>query len=373
MDSNRQVPLNQDNETQCDVESFEIRNTPKDPCVESDDGNKEDENEDCESWSKKPPIEWDKDDTKKWLLSTILKKLGGHYSDCCRSEKLVMPGEELLKLSENDFINFCGTNGSRLFELLPKQSVPTIRRDRKSTKIDAQGWKKKRVERWEMTDTKSWLLWISHELKMLFEELCIVAEKFSMPGNELLQLSLQDFIIRDPVNGEKLYESLHEQRDVIYNGSRFQQHQAPYSDDETSVDTTGSISDAESVNSISLERIKTHSKGKSGKNTMWAWEFLRNLLLDPKYCPEFIRWEDYDNKIFRLIKNKEIAQMWGERREKKGHKMNYDKFSRALRYHYKIGTLKSVSKRRLTYQFGPTATGLETDDPNFQRANNLKY
>nr|XP_046486959.1 ETS homologous factor-like isoform X2 [Neodiprion pinetum] len=318
-DFKSEVSLNKDNETQrSDIEIPHLDIKLEDPNGESDDSNKENRNEDLENWRKKPVNQWDEKDTKKWLISTIIVELRESYDVCCRSEKLVMPGQELLRLSKNNFINLCGTIGSRLFEFLPKQSAPKTRR------------------------------------------------------NELRQLSLQDFINRDPINGEKFYESLREERNVKHNDIPFQRYRVPYSDDETSVDSTVSISDAESVSNIDLARTKVERKGRSGRHTLWVWEFLRDLLHNPKYCPEYIYWKDYSKKIFCLVKNKEIARMWGKRKKIKKKEMDYDKFSRALRYHYKKGTLESVDKERLTYRFGPAATGLETDDPNFEKAR-VKY
>ncbi|XP_046599497.1 ETS-related transcription factor Elf-5 isoform X3 [Neodiprion lecontei] len=282
-DFKSEVSLNKDNETQgSDIEIPHLDIKLEDPNGESDDSNKENRNEDLENWRKKPVNQWDEKDTKKWLISTIIVELRESYDVCCRSEKLVMPGQELLRLSKNNFINLCGTIGSRLFEFLPKQSAPKTRH---------------------------------------------------IP---------------------------------------FQRYRVPYSDDETSVDSTVSISDAESVSNIDLARTKVERKGRSGRHTLWVWEFLRDLLHNPKYCPEYIYWKDYSKKIFCLVKNKEIARMWGKRKKIKKKEMDYDKFSRALRYHYKKGTLESVDKERLTYRFGPAATGLETDDPNFEKAR-VKY
>ncbi|XP_046431435.1 ETS-related transcription factor Elf-5-like isoform X1 [Neodiprion fabricii] len=372
-DFKSEVSLNKDNETQrSDIEIPHLDIKLEDPNGESDDSNKENSNEDLEDWRKKPVNQWDEKDTKKWLISTIIVELRESYDVCCRSEKLVMPGQELLRLSKNNFINLCGTIGSRLFELLPKQSAPKTRHRKKSPNIHTRHWQKKKVEQWNTTDTKNWLLWTSIELNIFYDNICTVAEKFSMPGNELRQLSLQDFINRDPINGEKFYESLREERNVKHNDIPFQRYRVPYSDDETSADSTVSISDAESVSNIDLARTKVERKGRSGSHTLWVWEFLRDLLRNPKYCPEYVYWKDYSKKIFCLVKNKEIAQMWGKRKKIKKKEMNYDKFSRALRYHYKKGTLESVDKERLTYRFGPAATGLETDDPNFEKAR-VKY
>lgn len=59
------------------------------------------------------------------------------------------------------------------------------------------------------------------------------------------------------------------------------------------------------------------------------WEFMIRLLVDKKYNPELIRWEDQTEKTFRLVKPVVIAQMWGQRANKPN--LSYDNFARGLR------------------------------------------
>lgn len=53
---------------------------------------------------------------------------------------------------------------------------------------------------------------------------------------------------------------------------------------------------------------------------------------------------------YRFIRGDEVAKLWGRKRNNK--KMSFDKFSRAMRYHYKQEALVSVPSARLVYQFG---------------------
>jgi hypothetical protein len=60
------------------------------------------------------------------------------------------------------------------------------------------------------------------------------------------------------------------------------------------------------------------------------WEYIRNLLLDPRTNPSLIKWEDRKEGTFKLVQNKKIAFDWGW---KKGNSdMSYEKLSRAMRY-----------------------------------------
>ncbi|XP_026729162.1 ETS homologous factor-like [Trichoplusia ni] len=92
-------------------------------------------------------------------------------------------------------------------------------------------------------------------------------------------------------------------------------------------------------------------------------EFLRNLLLDSKYCPSIIKWEDHSQGKFRFVKPDEVAKLWGHM--KQNENMTFEKFSRAMRYHYRQSVLVSVPTARLVYQFGHKGPDFKTDNPNF--------
>ncbi|XP_053607186.1 ETS-related transcription factor Elf-3-like [Plodia interpunctella] len=94
-------------------------------------------------------------------------------------------------------------------------------------------------------------------------------------------------------------------------------------------------------------------------------EFLRNLLLDPDYCPSIIKWEDHSLGKFRFVKPDEVAKLWGKL--KQNDNMTFEKFSRAMRYHYRQSVLVSVPSARLVYQFGHKGPDITTTNPNFSK------
>ncbi|XP_055334159.1 uncharacterized protein LOC129585483 [Paramacrobiotus metropolitanus] len=96
-----------------------------------------------------------------------------------------------------------------------------------------------------------------------------------------------------------------------------------------------------------------HKGNKSGGNHLW--EFIRDLLKDPRCNPTIIRWDDKKAGIFRIVKSKAVADKWGAR--KCNPRMNYEKLSRAMRHYYKTEFILPVLGRRLVYKFGPKATG----------------
>lgn len=113
------------------------------------------------------------------------------------------------------------------------------------------------------------------------------------------------------------------------------------------------------------------------------------LLMDKRYNPELIRWEDEAEKTFRLVRPDIIAQMWGKRANKRC--LSYNNFARGLRwapwsiwhidrfalyhyvccsasrhipfltrtlllrYQYTTGALKPVPEKQLVYKCGPKA------------------
>ncbi|KAK4886449.1 hypothetical protein RN001_002720 [Aquatica leii] len=106
-----------------------------------------------------------------------------------------------------------------------------------------------------------------------------------------------------------------------------------------------------------LNICRKNKKQKLGR----IWEFLRDLLSNRDTCPSLIKWDDFKKGTFEFVKTEQVAKIWGKRNDNKT--MNFEKFSRAMRYHYKSETLLSVEKKRLVYQFGPKAQGWRTSCP----------
>ncbi len=60
------------------------------------------------------------------------------------------------------------------------------------------------------------------------------------------------------------------------------------------------------------------------------WEFLLELLKNSMYSPAFIKWENREQGIFRVVNSTQVAALWGKR--KNNPRMNFEKLSRALRF-----------------------------------------
>lgn len=90
------------------------------------------------------------------------------------------------------------------------------------------------------------------------------------------------------------------------------------------------------------------------------WEFIRDLLKDPKFNPHLLRWEEKETGVFRFVQSEAVAQMWGRKKNNPG--MTYEKLSRAMRFCRTAGYFAEVPKtgkfpKKLCFRFGAKAFG----------------
>ncbi|NXQ27192.1 ETV7 factor, partial [Alaudala cheleensis] len=78
------------------------------------------------------------------------------------------------------------------------------------------------------------------------------------------------------------------------------------------------------------------------------WEFVYQLLSDRRYEP-YIRWEDRDARVFRVVNPNGLAQLWGSHKNRMN--MTYEKMSRALRHYYKLNIIKKEPGQKLLFRF----------------------
>ncbi|NXI86975.1 ETV7 factor, partial [Rhipidura dahli] len=78
------------------------------------------------------------------------------------------------------------------------------------------------------------------------------------------------------------------------------------------------------------------------------WEYVYQLLSDRRYEP-YIRWEDKDAKVFRVVNPNGLAQLWGNHKNRVN--MTYEKMSRALRHYYKLNIIKKEPGQKLLFRF----------------------
>ncbi|XP_018901728.2 ETS-related transcription factor Elf-5 isoform X1 [Bemisia tabaci] len=218
-------------------------------------------------------------------------------------------------------------------------------------------WKVTPVKLWSELDVMYWMMATAESLGVSFQEVAL--EKFGgMCGENLLSLSEEDFIAYDNRYGSHLYASLSELRSEPETSMSYQEED---SDSGAEVEAPPSVK-----RKPGRPRTSNKHKKKRDQKLGRLWEFIRDLLFNEKYCPSFICWDNYEEGTFRFVQSNQVAKLWGT--IKGNTKMNYEKFSRAMRYYYKSEIFLPVEGRRLVYQFGPKATGWKTDDPNFQKS-----
>ncbi|KAM4676577.1 transcription factor ETV6 isoform 2-T2 [Discoglossus pictus] len=81
------------------------------------------------------------------------------------------------------------------------------------------------------------------------------------------------------------------------------------------------------------------------------WDYVYQLLSDSRY-ENFIRWEDKDLMVFRIIDPNGLARLWGNHKNRTN--MTYEKMSRALRHYYKLNIIRKEPGQRLLFRFMKT-------------------
>ncbi|XP_031826786.1 ETS homologous factor isoform X2 [Nomia melanderi] len=227
-----------------------------------------------------------------------------------------------------------------------------------NNEIDGTGWPDKPVKLWCQEETISWLMSAASSMGQPYS---LIQHSLAVPGRDLVKFKREDFINHDPTYGDRLYHLLNSETllpsfDTIH----------PHSEDEYTRPNSNPASD----NSIEVSikrppgRPRVLKSKKKPTSQGKLWEFIRDLLHNPKTCPSLICWEDYSQAKFRFVKSDDVAKLWGSRKGNKN--MTYEKLSRAMRYYYKSKIFLPVLGRRLVYQFGPNAKGWQTENPNFR-------
>ncbi|XP_048875516.1 transcription factor ETV6-like [Brienomyrus brachyistius] len=81
------------------------------------------------------------------------------------------------------------------------------------------------------------------------------------------------------------------------------------------------------------------------------WDYVYQLLSDSRY-ENYIRWEDKESKVFRIMDPNGLAQLWGNHKNRTN--MTYEKMSRALRHYYKLNIIRKEPGQRLLFRFMKT-------------------
>ncbi|XP_045552527.1 transcription factor ETV7 isoform X1 [Salmo salar] len=238
---------------------------------------------------------------------------------------------------------------------------------------------------WDKEDVVHWLHWAQREYSLLRTE----RGRFEMNGRALCLLTKEDFRRRCPDSGDVLYELLQcvkqQRREVSTshttppiltltkpplsltnlpptkytqpaqtNGSRGPRPLGANGSTNVSTcpPTIPSSQEEEPLNLSNQERIQRDvpPKEANGKipDCRLLWDYVYQLLSDQRYQP-FIRWEDQERLVFRVVDPNGLARLWGNHKNRAN--MTYEKMSRALRHYYKLNIIKKEPGQKLLFRF----------------------
>ncbi|XP_016353028.1 transcription factor ETV7 isoform X1 [Sinocyclocheilus anshuiensis] len=227
---------------------------------------------------------------------------------------------------------------------------------------------------WNKEDVNLWLRWAQREYSLRRAD----HQKFEMNGKALCLLTKEDFRLRCPSSGDVLYELLQhvkqQRRCAIFSppsSSNTQSQQTPDSqgtteishhspkekNQQTSPDKTRqpvNVYCADEPLNLSNKPTRpantTQTSEANGKiaDCRLLWDYVYQLLSDSRY-EAFIRWEDPDAMIFRVVDPNGLARLWGNHKNRAN--MTYEKMSRALRHYYKLNIIKKETGQRLLFRF----------------------
>ncbi|XP_078719889.1 transcription factor ETV6-like isoform X1 [Lampetra fluviatilis] len=78
------------------------------------------------------------------------------------------------------------------------------------------------------------------------------------------------------------------------------------------------------------------------------WDYVYHLLSDYRY-ESYIRWEDRELRVFRIVEPNGLAKLWGMHKNRVN--MTYEKMSRALRHYYKLNIIKKEPGQKMLFRF----------------------
>ncbi|NXP09142.1 ETV7 factor, partial [Thinocorus orbignyianus] len=242
---------------------------------------------------------------------------------------------------------------------------------------------------WSKDDVIHWLRWAEEEYSLRQTD----ESKFEMNGKALCILTKDDFRHRAPSSGDVLYEVLQyiktERRALVCSPLLSSPFGEARSTEEVHVimEVCGDEADCRAeaapvivssclrgaeqpvprshVEPLNLSHHSSEGSCRAeaigslpttlaapvdGKiaDCRLLWDYVYQLLSDSRYKP-YIKWEDKEAKVFRVVNPNGLAQLWGNHKNRMN--MTYEKMSRALRHYYKLNIIKKEPGQKLLFRF----------------------
>ncbi|KAM8864531.1 transcription factor ETV7 isoform 1-T5 [Spinachia spinachia] len=228
---------------------------------------------------------------------------------------------------------------------------------------------------WGREDVCHWLHWAQREYSLRLPE----KGHFEMNGRALCLLTKEDFRRRCPSSGDVLYEILqcvkqHRRSagcDTPYLSPSMENgpFQNPSSCQSVQEPPPATVNDVQAPPHNQVQRIpqterviheplnlSSREKPRSPQDEAHGripecrllWDYVYQLLCDDRY-QEYIRWEDRDSLVFKVVDPNGLARLWGNHKNRDN--MTYEKMSRALRHYYKLNIIKKERGQKLLFRF----------------------
>uniref|UniRef100_A0A8C0AZ59 ETS variant transcription factor 7 n=1 Tax=Buteo japonicus TaxID=224669 RepID=A0A8C0AZ59_9AVES len=222
---------------------------------------------------------------------------------------------------------------------------------------------------WSKDDVIHWLRWAEKEYSLRQTD----ESKFEMNGKALCILTKDDFRYRAPSSGDVLYEILQyiktQRRALVCSPLLNSPFREARSTEEGMLENGSHPSNRAcpqlqwvplNLSHHSLEGSCRADAICSFPTTLSApvdgriadcrllWDYVYQLLSDSRYEP-YIKWEDKEAKVFRVVNPNGLAQLWGNHKNRMN--MTYEKMSRALRHYYKLNIIRKEPGQKLLFRF----------------------
>ncbi|AWP09748.1 putative transcription factor ETV7 isoform 3 [Scophthalmus maximus] len=285
------------------------------------------------------PSLWDKEDVAHWL-HWAQKEYSLRRPE---KERFVMNGRALCLLTKEDFRRRCPCSGDVLYEILqcvkqprravvcdPQNESPSVgnvsSQGRVSCQIRTHSVQEHRPP--EVNDTQVFLTFTS---AVSAAPAAIASQP--EPMSPVRHRPLIFYTPTSPlarINGSTAASTL------------------PQSQVQCPAQTESVIQEPLNLSSREKPRSPLHKvKGRIPECRL-LWDYVYQLLCDDRY-QEYIRWEDYDSLVFRVVDPNGLACLWGNHKNRDN--MTYEKMSRALRHYYKLNIIKKERGQKLLFRF----------------------
>ncbi|XP_024999571.2 transcription factor ETV7 isoform X3 [Gallus gallus] len=196
---------------------------------------------------------------------------------------------------------------------------------------------------WSKDDVIHWLRWAEREYSLQQTD----ESKFEMNGKALCILTKDDFRFRAPGSGmDGGAEAAPDAPSPCLEHTELSPSHSLREPLNLSHPSTEGGCGAESISSFPTAPLAPVD-GKIADCRL-LWDYIYQLLSDGRYEP-YIKWEDKEAKLFRIVNPHGLAHLWGNHKNRMN--MTYEKMSRALRHYYKLNIIKREPGQKLLFRF----------------------